>query len=118
MAEFYSARGWGIPPLPWTNLSPPFSDKNVKGTFPVNNKFQYRVCYEKRQACAELLWSATRYEKNKGPVVKATRHHGRRLGQTREQPRLAAPVSGAHPAEGLYINLKMKSPRGKRNDYY
>ena len=25
MAEFYSARGWGIPPLPWTNLSPPFS---------------------------------------------------------------------------------------------
>ena len=26
MAEFYSARGWEIPPLPWTNLSPPFSD--------------------------------------------------------------------------------------------
>ena len=25
MAEFYSARGWEIPPLPWTNLSPPFS---------------------------------------------------------------------------------------------
>ena len=24
MAEFYSARGWEIPPLPWTNLSPPF----------------------------------------------------------------------------------------------
>ena len=24
-AEFYSARGWEIPPLPWTNLSPPFS---------------------------------------------------------------------------------------------
>ena len=29
MAEFYSARGWEIPPLPWTNLSPPFSDKRV-----------------------------------------------------------------------------------------
>ena len=27
MAEFYSARGWEIPPLPWTNLSPPFSDQ-------------------------------------------------------------------------------------------
>ena len=26
MAEFYAARGWEIPPLPWTNLSPPFSD--------------------------------------------------------------------------------------------
>ena len=26
MAEFYSARGSEIPPLPWTNLSPPFSD--------------------------------------------------------------------------------------------
>ena len=25
VAEFYSARGWEIPPLPWTNLSPPFS---------------------------------------------------------------------------------------------
>ena len=23
MAEFHSARGWEIPPLPWTNLSPP-----------------------------------------------------------------------------------------------
>ena len=28
MAEFYSARGWEIPPLPWTNLSPPFSLAN------------------------------------------------------------------------------------------
>ena len=27
MAEFYSARGWEIPPLPWTDLSPPFSGK-------------------------------------------------------------------------------------------
>ena len=27
MAEFYSARGWEIPPLPWTNLSPPFSGR-------------------------------------------------------------------------------------------
>ena len=27
MAEFYSARGWEIPPLPWTNLSPPFSHR-------------------------------------------------------------------------------------------
>ena len=25
MAEFYAARSWEIPPLPWTNLSPPFS---------------------------------------------------------------------------------------------
>ena len=30
MAEFYSARGWEIPPLPWTNLSPPFSGENVR----------------------------------------------------------------------------------------
>ena len=29
MAEFYSARGWEIPPLPWTNLSPPFSPENA-----------------------------------------------------------------------------------------
>ena len=25
VAEFYAARSWEIPPLPWTNLSPPFS---------------------------------------------------------------------------------------------
>ena len=31
MAEFYSARGWEIPPLPWTNLSPPFSAEEQKG---------------------------------------------------------------------------------------
>ena len=31
MAEFYSARGWEIPPLPWTNLSPPFSGRERKG---------------------------------------------------------------------------------------
>ena len=31
MAEFYSARGWEIPPLPWTNLSPPFSPVCVHG---------------------------------------------------------------------------------------
>ena len=30
MAEFYSARGWEIPPLPWTNLSPPFSPVAMK----------------------------------------------------------------------------------------
>ena len=29
MAEFYSARGWEIPPLPWTNLSPPFSPRST-----------------------------------------------------------------------------------------
>ena len=29
MAEIYSARGWEIPPLPWTNLSPPFSAEVV-----------------------------------------------------------------------------------------
>ena len=27
VAEFHSARGWEIPPLPWTNLSPPFSQE-------------------------------------------------------------------------------------------
>ena len=33
MAEFYSARSWEIPPLPWTNLSPPFSRIRVgRGT--------------------------------------------------------------------------------------
>ena len=31
MAEFYSARGWEIPPLPWTNLSPPFSNWSSHG---------------------------------------------------------------------------------------
>ena len=31
MAEFYSARGWEIPPLPWTNLSPPFSQAHTNG---------------------------------------------------------------------------------------
>ncbi len=30
MAEFYSARGWEIPPLPWTNLSPPLSFAEAK----------------------------------------------------------------------------------------
>ncbi len=39
MAEFYSARGWEIPPLPWTNLSPPFSweigaVENIHGALP------------------------------------------------------------------------------------
>ena len=29
MAEFYSARSWEIPPLPWTNLSPPFSPEKL-----------------------------------------------------------------------------------------
>ena len=33
MAEFYSARGWEIPPLPWTNLSPPFSPEVGAGWF-------------------------------------------------------------------------------------
>ena len=32
VAEFYSARGWEIPPLPWTNLSPPFSDRMTQKT--------------------------------------------------------------------------------------
>ena len=39
MAEFYSARGWEIPPLPWTNLSPPFSGGaayDTRGFFPGN----------------------------------------------------------------------------------
>ena len=30
MAEFYAARSWEIPPLPWTNLSPPFSNFHLK----------------------------------------------------------------------------------------
>ena len=30
MAEFYSARGWEIPPLPWTNLSPPFAHRSTQ----------------------------------------------------------------------------------------
>ena len=30
MAEFYSARGCEIPPLPWTNLSPPFSKDGIR----------------------------------------------------------------------------------------
>ena len=34
MAEFYSARGWEIPPLPWTNLSPPFSGRWPNGRLP------------------------------------------------------------------------------------
>ena len=32
MAEFYSARSWEIPPLPWTNLSPPFSAQRLVRT--------------------------------------------------------------------------------------
>ena len=36
MAEFYSARGWEIPPLPWTNLSPPFSIDLVTATWVLN----------------------------------------------------------------------------------
>ena len=32
MAEFYAARGWEIPPLPWTNLSPPFSVETPRYT--------------------------------------------------------------------------------------
>ena len=34
MAEFYSARGWEIPPLPWTNLSPPFSQGRLAHEIP------------------------------------------------------------------------------------
>ena len=34
MAEFYSARSWEIPPLPWTNLSPPFSKQTEQGRQP------------------------------------------------------------------------------------
>ena len=42
MAEFYSARGWEIPPLPWTNLSPPFSDRSgqiIGGASPISSAF-------------------------------------------------------------------------------
>ena len=35
MAEFYAARSWEIPPLPWTNLSPPFSSMDDIGRVPV-----------------------------------------------------------------------------------
>ena len=36
MAEFYSARAWEIPPLPWTNLSPPFSEQALIQTLAVH----------------------------------------------------------------------------------
>ena len=56
MAEFYSARGWEIPPLPWTNLSPPFSiDRapktlamwRMQGIGPGSTKVGGRVIYKK-----------------------------------------------------------------------
>ena len=37
MAEFYSARGWEIPPLPWTNLSPPFSTSGARAVLVTSN---------------------------------------------------------------------------------
>ena len=40
MAEFYSARGWEIPPLPWTNLSPPFSVQYDKGGWRNRNRIK------------------------------------------------------------------------------
>ena len=36
MAEFYAARSWEIPPLPWTNLSPPFSHSTDQLKVPKN----------------------------------------------------------------------------------
>ena len=44
MAEIYSARGWEIPPLPWTNLSPPFSSIRRRGQWNAGSHdpyFQY-----------------------------------------------------------------------------
>ena len=38
MAEFYSARGWEIPPLPWTNLSPPFSLVGAQMRYAVHDR--------------------------------------------------------------------------------
>ncbi len=40
MAEFYSARGWEIPPLPWTNLSPPFSQGLTAGVMTAIHPFE------------------------------------------------------------------------------
>ena len=45
MAEFYSARGWEIPPLPWTNLSPPFSIDIRVREIPHQGLFKsFRIC--------------------------------------------------------------------------
>ena len=54
MAEFYSARGWEIPPLPWTNLSPPFSDVDDTGRcnilFRIHGRVQ-RECHVVLTCC-------------------------------------------------------------------
>ena len=42
MAEFYSARGWEIPPLPWTNLSPPFSQWREKAIAGIDTSLKER----------------------------------------------------------------------------
>ena len=51
MAEFYSARGWEIPPLPWTNLSPPFSSSFRPASFRRADPFRHAAGRE-RQARA------------------------------------------------------------------
>ena len=44
MAEFYSARGWEIPPLPWTNLSPPFSEGGGEVADDMARVYGYILC--------------------------------------------------------------------------
>ena len=49
MAEFYSARGWEIPPLPWTNLSPPFSYDERAAEYAPGRLLLYKLiesCFE------------------------------------------------------------------------
>ena len=55
MAEFYSARGSEIPPLPWTNLSPPFSHNGLGVPFPPL-KERFELLEEAIQVCLQI-WS-------------------------------------------------------------
>ena len=57
MAEFYSARGWEIPPLPWTNLSPPFSARPSNGSRKVKNAIKWT-----RLSCRKFRHNAVRLQ--------------------------------------------------------
>ena len=46
MAEFYSAHGWEIPPLPWTNLSPPFSVVKAADEDHAESDFYHTIYYQ------------------------------------------------------------------------
>ena len=61
MAEFYSARGWEIPPLPWTNLSPPFSLvlENVDFSVHLGQRFELEPKTDIERLVDEVLhWQA------------------------------------------------------------